>query len=159
VWTLINRKVFQRGTKPITVVHVRSMDLPNIVNTLVTMSLYFIDGHCKSESHRKLQPFELERHICRNHWNAWQQYIFPLNFPFNIVASMLLFIIFFTGLLVTGLLVTGHFGRAHYNYAKFLYNHLRVQLITYSLVTWSPGHLVTWSLGHLVTNSLREFYI
>jgi hypothetical protein len=43
----------------------------------------------------------------------------PLNFPFKIVASMILFIIFFTGHLVTG-----------------------------HLVTWSLGHLVTWSLGY-----------
>jgi hypothetical protein len=38
--------------------------------------------------------------------------------------------------------------RAH-NYAKFLYNHHRVQLVSWSLVTWS---LVTWSLSHLVIN-------
>jgi hypothetical protein len=52
----------------------------------------------------------------------------PLNFPFKIVASMILYIIFFTVHLVTWSL--GH------------------------LVTWSLGHLVTWSLGHLVTWSL-----
>jgi hypothetical protein len=62
--------------KPHSVVHVRSMDFSNLVHTLVAMSLCFVDGHCKSESHRKLQTFQLERHICRNHWNAWQQYIF-----------------------------------------------------------------------------------
>jgi hypothetical protein len=39
----------------------------------------------------------------------------PLNFPFKIVASMILFIIFFTG----------HWSLGH-------------------LVTWSLGHLVTW---------------
>jgi hypothetical protein len=39
------------------------------------------------------------------------------------------------------------FGRTHYNYTKFHNNHHRVQLITWSLVTWSLGHLVTWSLS------------
>jgi hypothetical protein len=66
----INRKVFQRVSKPHKVVHLRSMDFPNLVHTLVAMSLGFVDGHCKSESHRKLQTFELERHICLNHWNV-----------------------------------------------------------------------------------------
>jgi hypothetical protein len=59
----------------------------------------------------------------------------PLNFPFKIVASMMLFIIFFTGHLVTGHLVTQSlcdkpFWLAHNNYAKFHYNHHRVQLVT-----------------------------
>jgi hypothetical protein len=106
VCTRIKRKVFQRVSKLHTVVHVRSMDFPNLVHTLIAMSLCFVDGHCKSELHRTLQTFELERHICQNLWNAWQQYIFPLNFTFKIVALMISFIIFFTGDLVTGHLVT-----------------------------------------------------
>jgi hypothetical protein len=72
VCTRINRKVFQRVSKLHTVVHVRSMDFSNLVHTLITMSLSFFDGHCKSKSYRILQTFELERHICQNHWNAWQ---------------------------------------------------------------------------------------
>jgi hypothetical protein len=80
VCTRINRKVFQRVSKPHTVIHVRSVDFPNLVHKLAAMSLCFVDGHCKSESHRKLQTFELERHICRNHCNAWQQYIFHFEF-------------------------------------------------------------------------------
>jgi hypothetical protein len=80
VCTRINRKVFQCVSKPDTVVHVRSMNFPNLVHTLLTMSLCYVDGHCKSESHRILQTFEFERHICRNHWNAWQQNIFPYEF-------------------------------------------------------------------------------
>jgi hypothetical protein len=77
VCTRINRKVFQRVSKPHIVVHVhvRSMYFPNLVYTLIAMSLCFVDGHCKSESHRKLQTFELEQHIFQNHWNAWQQYL------------------------------------------------------------------------------------
>jgi hypothetical protein len=47
----------------------------------------------------------------------------PLNSTFKIVASMILFIIFFTG-----------------------------HLVTWSLATWSLGHLVTWSLSHMVIN-------
>jgi len=43
--------------------------------------------------------FEFERYICWNHWDAWQQYIL-LNFPFKIVASIMLFINFFTESLV-----------------------------------------------------------
>jgi nicotinamide riboside transporter PnuC len=95
----------------------------------------------------------------------------PLNFPLKIVASMILFIIFFTGHLVTGHLVINLFGHAHYNYAKFHYNHHRVQLITWSLrhlenfpfkivasmilfIIFFTGHVVTWSLSHLVTESL-----
>jgi hypothetical protein len=75
---------------------------------------------------------------------------------------MILCIVFFTSHLVTGHLVTwslshlitGHlvinlFGRAHYNYGKYHFNHHRVQLITWSLVTWSLGHLIAWSLSHL----------
>jgi hypothetical protein len=109
VCTRINRKVFHRVSKLHTVVHVRNMDFPNLVHTLIAMSLCFVGGHCKSESHRILQTFELERHICQNHWNAWQQYIFP----FKIVASMISFIIFFTGHVVTGHLVTGHLVTGH----------------------------------------------
>jgi ABC-type multidrug transport system permease subunit len=105
VCTRINQ-VFQRVSKPHTVNHLRSIDFPNLVHTLVAMSLCFVDGHCKSESHRKLQTFELARHIRQNHWNAWQQYIFSYEFPFKIVASMILFIIFFTGHLLTDHLVT-----------------------------------------------------
>jgi hypothetical protein len=79
----------------------------------------------------------------------------PLNFPFKMVASMILFIIFFTGHLVTGHLVTwslshlviNFYERAHNNNAKFHYNHHMVQLVTWSLVTWS---LITWSLSYLV---------
>jgi hypothetical protein len=80
VCTRIIQKVFQRVCKLHTVVHVRSMDFLNLVHTLITMSLCFVDGYCKSESHRILQTFELERHICQNHWNAWQQYSFPFEF-------------------------------------------------------------------------------
>jgi hypothetical protein len=76
---LLNIKYWMR--KPHTVVHLRSMECPNLVHTkFVVMSLFFFDGQCKNESHRKLQTFELERHICRNHWNAWQQYIFSFEF-------------------------------------------------------------------------------
>jgi hypothetical protein len=101
VCTRINRKVFQSVSKPDTVVHVRSMDFPNLPHTLITMSLCYVDGHCKSESYRILQTFELERHICRNPWNAWNRTSSPMNFTFKIVASMISFIIFFTGHLVT----------------------------------------------------------
>jgi hypothetical protein len=45
VCTRINRKVFQRVSKPHTVLHVRSMDFSNLVHTLVAMSLCFVDGH------------------------------------------------------------------------------------------------------------------
>jgi hypothetical protein len=71
---------FQRVSKLHRLVHVRSMDFPNLVDTLVAISLRLVDGHRKSESHRILQTFELELHICQNHWNAWQQYIFPFEF-------------------------------------------------------------------------------
>jgi hypothetical protein len=87
------------------------------------------------------------------------------NFPFKIVATMILFIIFFTGHLVTWSLVTwslshlvtwllSHlvinlYWRTNNNYAKFHYNLHRVHLVSWSLVTWS---LVTWSLSHLVIN-------
>jgi hypothetical protein len=55
----------------------------------------FVDGHCKSELHRKLQTFELQRlGMCGNSTS------YPLNFQFKIVASMILFIIFFTESLV-----------------------------------------------------------
>jgi hypothetical protein len=102
VCTRINRKVFQRVSKPHTVVHLRSMDFPKLVHTLLamSMSLCFVDGHCKSGSHKKLQTFELERHICRTvgiigmHGNYLLSS--PLNFPFKIVASMILFIILVT---------------------------------------------------------------
>jgi hypothetical protein len=131
VCTRINRKVFQRVSKPHTVIHVRSMDFSNLVHTLVAMSLCFVDSQCKSGSHRKFQTFELERYICRNHWNAWQQYIFSfdfsiLNCSFDDVVHQLF-----------------HWSLGH--------------LVTWSLghlVTWSHGHMVTWSLGHLVTWSL-----
>jgi nicotinamide riboside transporter PnuC len=94
------RKVFQRVSKPHTVVHVRSMDFPNlVVHTLVAISLCFVDGHCKSESHRKLSRVG----IIGMRGNSTSS---PLNFPFKIVASMILFIIFFTGHLVTDHLVT-----------------------------------------------------
>jgi hypothetical protein len=59
VCTRINRKVLRRVSKPHTVVHLRSIDFPNLVHTIVAMSLWFVDGHCKSESHKKLQKFEL----------------------------------------------------------------------------------------------------
>jgi hypothetical protein len=123
------------------------------------MFLCFFDGHYKSESHRKLQTFELERHICRNHWNC----------SFDDIAHLVT-------CWILSHLVINLFGRAHYNYAKFHYNLHRVQLITWSVVTWSLRHLVTyslrefniyiyrfddivhhifhWSLGHLVTWSL-----
>jgi hypothetical protein len=55
VSTRINRKVFQRVSKPHTVVYARSKDFSNFFQTLVATSLCFVDGHCKSESHRKLQ--------------------------------------------------------------------------------------------------------
>jgi hypothetical protein len=126
VITRINRKVFQH------------MDFLNLVHTLVAMFLCFVDSHCKSESHRKLQTFELERHICRNHWNAWQQYIFSFEFSIYNCSFDDIFHHLFHWSLVTWSL--GH-------------------LVTWSLghlVTWSHGHLGTWSLDHLVTWSLGD---
>jgi hypothetical protein len=52
VCTRINRKVFQRVSKLHRVVHVRSMDFPNLVHTLVAISLCLVDGNRKSESHQ-----------------------------------------------------------------------------------------------------------
>jgi hypothetical protein len=134
VCTQTNRKVFQ-VTYSCPYVHLRSMDFPNLVHTLVAMSLCFVDGHCKSESHRKLQTFELERHICRNHWNAWQQYSFSLELLFKIVASMILFIIFS---LVTWSL--RHWTLGH-------------------LVTWSLSHLMIIIFGrpYYITTTMQNF--
>jgi hypothetical protein len=99
VCTRINRKVFQRVSKPHTVVHVKiSLQSPQ------GTADHLVLGHLVTWSLTHLQ-----------------------NFPFKIVASMILFIIFFTGHLVTGSL--GH---------------------------WPLGHLVTWSLSHLVTSSLGD---
>jgi nicotinamide riboside transporter PnuC len=122
-------------------------------------------------------------HLVTGHLVTWSLTHLE-NFPFKIVASMVLFIIFFTGHFVTWLLVTwslSHlvtwslsymminlFERAHYNYAKFHYNHHRAHLITWSLVTWSLTHLenfpfkivasmklfIIFSTGHLVTDHL-----
>jgi hypothetical protein len=86
VCTRINLKVFQRVSKPHTVVHVRSMDL-NSNDIFVG-----IIGMCGNSTSSQLI------------------------FPFKIVAAMILFISFFTGHLVTcslGHLVVNLFGRAH----------------------------------------------
>jgi hypothetical protein len=108
VCTRINRKVFQCVSKPDTVVHMRSIDFPNLVHTLITMSLcYVIDGHCKSESHISVGIIGMRVNRTSS----------PMNFTFKIVASIISFIIFFTGHLVTG-----------------------------HLVTWSLSHLVTGQL-------------
>jgi hypothetical protein len=98
VCTRINRKVFQRVSKLHTVGHVRSMYFPNLVHTLITMFLCFVDGHCK-----RLNSNDISVRIigmCGNRTSS------PLNFTFKIVTLMISFIIFFTGHLVTGHLVT-----------------------------------------------------
>jgi hypothetical protein len=133
VCTRINWKVFQRVSNPHTVVHLRSMDFPNLVHTLVAMSWMVIAKASRTGNCKRLNSKDISVEIIGMRGNSTS---FPLNFPFKIVASMILFIIFFTGHLVTWSL--GH-------------------LVTWSLghlVTWSLGHLVTWSLGHLVTGNL-----
>jgi len=48
------------------VVHVmRSMDFQNSVYTLVVMSLCFVDGHCKGESHWKLPVSLRDRMVAK----------------------------------------------------------------------------------------------
>jgi hypothetical protein len=178
VCTRINRKVFQRVSKPTTLL-LSMWEASNLVHSIVAMSLCFVDGHCKSESHRNSEGISVGIvGMCGHSTSS------PLNFPFKIVVSMILFIIFFTGHLVTVHLVTGHwslghlvawslsrlvinfFERTHYNYAKFHNNYHRVQLITWSLVTWSLSHLenfpfeivasmilfIIFFTGHLVIN-------
>ena len=40
-------------------------------HTCSDLSLCLVDGQCKCESHRKLQTFEFEWHICWNPWDVW----------------------------------------------------------------------------------------
>jgi hypothetical protein len=138
VFIRINRKVFQRVSKPHRVVHLRSMDFPNLVHTLVAISLCFVKVITKASrtwNCKRLNSEGISVGIIGIHGNSTSS---PLNFPFKIVASMILFIIFFTGHLVTGHLVTwslshlviNFYERAHNKNAKFHYNHHRVQLVT-----------------------------
>jgi hypothetical protein len=131
------------------------MDFPNLVHTLVAMSLCFVDGYGYAKASRtgnckRLNSNDISVGIIGMRGNSTSS---PLNFPFKIVASMILFIIFFTSHLVTGslihLVINLYGRRADNNFAKLHYDHHRVQLVTWSLVTWS---LVTWSLIRLVIN-------
>jgi hypothetical protein len=129
---------------------------------LVTWSLSHLVINLFGRAHYDYAKFHYNHH--RVQLVTWWLVTWSLThldyFPFKIVASIILFIIFFTGHLVTwslshlvtwslSHLVINLFGRAHNNYAKFHYNHHRVQLVTWSLVTWS---LITWSLSHLGIN-------
>jgi hypothetical protein len=103
VCTRINRKVFQRVSKPHTFVHVRSMDFPNLVllrspcDLLMVIAKVSRTGYCK-----RLNFNDISVRIIGMHGNSTSS---PLNFTFKIVASMILSIIFFTGHVVTGPLV------------------------------------------------------
>ncbi|KAF0772493.1 DUF5641 domain-containing protein [Aphis craccivora] len=60
------------------------------------------NDHCKGESHRKLKTFEFERHIYVGIIGMYGNIkSSPLNFPFEIVASIMLFVNFFTESLVS----------------------------------------------------------
>jgi hypothetical protein len=74
------------------------------------------------------------------------------NFPYKIVASMILLMIFFTwslGHWSLGHLVTYSLGDKPLWAGTQQLCKILLQLVTWSLVTWS---LITWSLSHLVIN-------
>jgi hypothetical protein len=73
----------------------------------------------------------------------------PLNFPFKIVASMILFIIFFTGHLVTDHLVTWSLGDKPFWACTLQHCKMSLQSAQGTADHLVTGHLVTWSLTHL----------
>jgi hypothetical protein len=118
------------------------MDFPNLVHTLVAISLCFVDGQViakasRAENCKRLNSNDISVEIIGMRGNSTSS---SSNFLFKIAASMIFFIIFFTG----------HWALVTWSLGDKPFWACTLQLCKISLQSphGTAGHLVT---GHFVT--------